>query len=197
MKTKLIVGLTGGIASGKTMVGELLKELGAKVIDSDSVARQFLSDRDIVQQLIVAFGIDIVDKHDNIITSKLRELAFASIASVQKINDIMWKPTLKAIEQQLQDAKGIVVVESALLFESGMDKMVDIVITISTLDDIRFKRVHDRDKTIQYLDIILSSQWTDELRESKANIVVHNNGSHDVLRQNITIIHQSLCSMLE
>ncbi|MDR1138935.1 MAG: dephospho-CoA kinase [Clostridiales bacterium] len=197
MKTNFVLGLTGGIASGKSTVARLLAQLGATVVYSDIVAKQLMQDDNIVQQLVRAFGNTIVDDNNSIIVSTLRELVWSNIENIHKINNIMWPPTILAIQEILDKSKGLIVIESALLFESNLNQIVDLIATISIDDNIRRKRVLDRgDNSIAHLDIILACQLTDAKRESLANIVIYNNGDIDTLHNNTKILFDSLVASI-
>ena len=187
MKTKFVVGLTGGIASGKSTVAQVFKILGAEVVDSDRVARTFLSDKEIVAQLVEAFGSKILNSNGEISRKDLKEVAFSSLQNVQELNKIMWSPTKNEIANVISGLTGIVVLESALLFESGLDAFTDFDITVSVTSQIRLSRLLDRDKTLLHVDTILKSQLTDEQRERKANLILNNNLDLAQLEKNATI----------
>lgn len=191
MNKKFVVGITGGIASGKSTVANIWKDLGATLINSDIVARQFLNDKNIISKLSDAFGDSIIDSDRNIIKPKFRDILFSDINNVKISNAIMWPPTINKISEIIKLSTGLVVLESALLFESGLDIMVDYVVTVSIDSDTRYSRVLSRDGTTSHIDTILKTQWTDTERERHSNVIIHNNGSLEDLKKNATIVYNS------
>ncbi len=125
-----VIGLTGGIGSGKSTVAALLDELGAVIIDADRVGHEVLSPAtEAWRQVVAAFGRQILKPDNKIDRKKLGGLVFKSPDALSKLNSIMHPPIRSAIEAQLERYRrqgvAVVVVEAPLLVEAGWTSMVD------------------------------------------------------------------------
>jgi dephospho-CoA kinase len=134
-KNLIIVGLVGGIASGKSLVAEAFARRGAHVIDADRLSHEELGRARTMTRVERAFGSDVFSR-GKIDHSKLAEAAFADGESLKRLTDIVHPPVLDAIRRELGrlDSKGsgtVAVLEAALLIESGLDKICDHVIFVS------------------------------------------------------------------
>lgn len=145
---KKIIGLLGGIASGKSTVAAELAKLGCAVIDADVIAKQLLGDEDIKKQIRRTFGNEVFDGQGRIDRKKLAEKAFASAETVKAINAIIHPPVLLKTEElinqyQLQPVKAIVL-DIPLLAEVGWDKKCDKLIFVECDSLTRLKRAQKR-----------------------------------------------------
>lgn len=127
----LTVGLTGGIASGKSIVARMLQEKGCRVIEADLVAHEFLKPSSpVAQQVVAEFGPQILDAHGAIERAKLGEIVFGNTEKLARLNALTHPPVLQEIARQLadiaqQDHRAIVAVVAALHIESGYYKTFD------------------------------------------------------------------------
>lgn len=125
-----IIGLTGGIASGKSTVSRFLEELGAVVIDADRIGHEVLrSDSGVRRELVTAFGQQILTPGGRFSRRRLGKLVFGSPEALAKLNRIM-HPRISArakarLERYRRDGVKVVVVEAALLLEAGWSSLVD------------------------------------------------------------------------
>jgi dephospho-CoA kinase len=145
---KKIIGLLGGIASGKSTVAAELAKLGCPVIDADVIAKQLLGDEDIKKQIRHIFGNEVFDDKGRIDRKKLAEKAFASAETVKAINAIIHPPVLLKAEElinqyQLRPVKAIVL-DIPLLAEVGWDKKCDKLIFVECDSRTRLKRAQKR-----------------------------------------------------
>jgi dephospho-CoA kinase len=130
----VIIGLVGGIACGKSTVGKILGGLGAAVINADELTHRELDKPETVKKVKAAFGPDVVE--DGVVSRNiLADLAFADAKSIKKLTDIVHPPVIKAVNERLRELdlkppKKAVVIEAALLIESGLDKICDNVVYI-------------------------------------------------------------------
>ena len=171
-----IIGLTGGIGSGKTMVAEYIKSLGIPVYIADDEARELMASDKIIDAVSKAFGKEIVD-NDKLNREKLAQLVFNNPEKLQKLNNIVHPEVKKHFDAWMEKHKDspFVFKEAAILFESGSYKYCDAIITITSPLETRLKRVMERDKTDrESVFKRMQNQWTDEQRIAKSDYVIHN-----------------------
>ena len=179
----LRVGLTGGIGSGKSSVGEILQELGAVVIDSDDLAKSVIErGTDGFEQVIAAFGDEILSSGE-IDRSKLAAQVFNDEAKRRKLESIIHPLVRKAAEEQSKNLPddAIVVNEIPLLFETNGASRFDFVISVSTKDELRVARLKQRGMKDYEIAQRIAAQATDQQRASISHAVIENNDSIDDL----------------
>ncbi len=137
------IGLTGNIASGKTTVAEVWQEMGAKVIDVDELAHDLYWPRTkIWQQVVKAFGKDVVGADNTISRAALGAIVFADKKKLVKLNRIMYPAIVKKLEKQLAAAKGkVVVADMAVLFEAKAEKLFDKIVLVKVSQYNQIKRL--------------------------------------------------------
>jgi dephospho-CoA kinase len=171
-----IIGLTGGIGSGKTTIAKHFKSLGIPVYIADDEAREIMKTSEVINAIKKIFGEALFDgvvlKRD-----KLAQIVFNDPEKLQQLNAIVHPAVKRHFKQWLLEHNEfpIVVYEAAILFESGNYKDFDVIITVTAPVESRIQRVMERDKTSreQVLGRI-KSQWTDEQRISKSDYVIEN-----------------------
>jgi dephospho-CoA kinase len=171
-----IIGLTGGIGTGKTMVAEYFKSLGIPVYIADKEARQLMTSDNIINALSNEFGKEILE-NGILNREKLAKLVFNDSKKLQKLNSIVHPEVKKHFDNWIEKHKNypFVVKEAAILFESGSYKYCDTIITVTCPLEIRLQRVMKRDKTDRESVLKrIENQWTDEQRIAKSNYVIHN-----------------------
>ncbi|MEZ7504926.1 dephospho-CoA kinase [Flavobacterium sp. Arc2] len=171
-----IVGLTGGIGSGKTTIAKYFKSLGIPVYIADDEARKIMQTAEVINSIKETFGAGLFQGAD-LKRDKLAEIVFNDAEKLKQLNSIVHPAVKSHFKQWLFEHKesAIVVYEAAILFESGNYKDFDVIITVTAPLESRIQRVMDRDKTTR--DKILeriNSQWTDEQRVSKSDYVIEN-----------------------
>ena len=171
-----IIGLTGGIGTGKTMVAEYFKSLGIQVYIADKEARQLMTSDNIINALSNEFGKEILE-NGILNREKLAKLVFNDSKKLQKLNSIVHPEVKKHFDKWVEKHKNypFVVKEAAILFESGSYKYCDTIITVTAPLETRIQRVMKRDKTDRESILKrIENQWTDEQRIAKSNYVIHN-----------------------
>jgi len=171
-----IIGLTGGIGSGKTMVAEYFKSLGIPVYIADKEARQLMTSENIINALSNEFGKEILE-NGILNREKLAQLVFNNPKKLQKLNSIVHPEVKKHFDNWVEKHKNypFIVKEAAILFESGSYKYCDTIITVTAPLETRLQRVMERDKTDRESVLKrIENQWTDEERIAKSNYVIHN-----------------------
>jgi len=171
-----IVGLTGGIGSGKTTIAKYFKSLGIPVYIADDEARKIMQTAEVINAIKETFGAGLFDGTD-LKRDKLAEIVFNDPEKLKQLNAIVHPVVKSHFKRWLLEHKesAIVIYEAAILFESGNYKDFDVIITVTAPLESRIQRVIDRDKTTR--DQILgriNSQWTDEQRVLKSDYVIEN-----------------------
>jgi dephospho-CoA kinase len=182
---RLLVGIGGNMGSGKSTVASELKRYGAKIIDADEMGWSILAKgTDEYHRLVKTFGRAILTKAGNIDRRALGKLAFASKASLAKLNAITQPPLLKRVRKEMdRNRKGLVVLDAALLFAWGMDKEVDVSILVTAADRLKIKRMTDAGMPEEDITARLKLQSPDAKIWRKADFVLENRGSFAELRR--------------
>ena len=186
----LKVALTGGIGSGKSTVAEFLDELGAYVIDSDQLAR------DVVERgspgyeaVLAAFGDEILTDGE-INRAKLAEIVFKDSIARATLESIIHPLVRDAAEKMVKSlpSDAVVINQIPLLVETDGAKRFDFVITVSTDEDVRRRRLVERGMKDYEITKRLAAQVNDAAREAIAHSVIRNSGSIAELRQAVESI---------
>lgn len=171
-----IIGLTGGIGSGKTMVANYIKSKGIPVYIADAEAKKIMDSEKVVELVEKAFGTSIISVN-KIDREKLAQVVFNNPEQLQKLNAII-HPLVKQhfdIWVKKHADSPFVIKEAAILFESGSYKYCDSIITVTAPLETRLQRVIERDKTDRESVIArMNNQWTEEQKIAKSDYVIHN-----------------------
>lgn len=184
-----VIGLTGGIASGKSLVSQLLAERGAVVIDADKLGHEsYRKGTETHRALIEAFGEDIVGPDGEIDRKLLGSKVFGNPEARQKLNQTVW-PAIKRlgaerIEELRQEGVAVGVLEAAVLIEAEWLDLVDEVWIVEVSPDVARKRLMERNGlSAEDAQARIQSQLTNEKRRPYATLVIENNGSLEDLRR--------------
>ena len=190
----LIVALTGGIGSGKTMVGEIFAELGALVVDSDQLAREVVERGSKGFDLIVTeFGDEIL-KNGDLDRAALASLIFKDPKKRTRLEEIT-HPLIRQSFAKIVSSAGsesIVINQIPLLVESKHDYKFDHVITISAPEKIRTERLLKRGLTLTQIEQRMKAQATDTQREVISDTVIVNDKSEQELLAQVEKVWESL-----
>ncbi len=180
-----VIGLTGGIGSGKTTVANYIKSLGIPVYIADEKAKKIMETKTVVALVQTTFGKDIISDH-KIDRQKLAQLVFNHPDMLQKLNDIVHPLVRQNFIRWVKKHENhpFVIKEAAILFESGSYKYCDSIITVTAPLEIRLQRVIDRDKTDKQsvLDR-MKNQWTEDEKIAKSDYVIQNFTLEDTKNQ--------------
>lgn len=172
----IIIGLTGGIGSGKTTIAKHIMSLGIPVYIADDEAKKILLLPETLISLKLVFGDTIFD-NETLNKDKLSTIVFDNSQKLKQLNQIIHPAVKRDFDNWLLSNLNapLVVKEAAILFESGSYKDCDIIITIVAPLETRIKRVIDRDgvNSEEVLSRIYN-QWTDEMRIEKSDYVIEN-----------------------
>lgn len=196
----LVIGITGGYATGKTVVANMLKKLGAKVVDADRIARLVVKPRTLAWQKAVRyFGKGILRRDGFINRKKLARIVFSDSKKRQRLNQIVHPAVIREVKQVIKGGKSkVLVVDAPLLFESGIEGLFDKVIVVSCSADVQFRRAKRRrggsaDEILQRI----KSQWPLARKIKQSDFVVDNSGSITETRRRVRKIWDKITSAKE
>jgi dephospho-CoA kinase len=200
----LKVGLTGGIAAGKSVVGEMFAALGAQVIQADEIAHQLMQPGNPVYQEVVAhFGAGILDPGGSVNRARLAELAFGTKPSrVQELNQLVHPAVIRRQEEWMKqvaerDPHAIALVEAALILEADMAKGLDRLVVVTCHPEQRIERWArrlnvDEETARREVTRRMAAQFPDGEKIKAADFVVDNSGSLDETRRQVREIYAEL-----
>lgn len=188
MRPGLVIGLTGGIASGKTTVSRYFEHLGVPVIDADVVAREVVEPGEAgLDAVVKEFGAEILDDKGRLDRRKLRTLVFENPDGRRVLESILHPLIRLRMESQLEHLDHeYAVVAIPLLLEAGQTDIVDRVLVVDAPESAQIQRTRTRDGVSdEEVRRILASQIGRAKRLAQANDVIENNGTIDELRQRV------------
>ena len=178
----LLVGLTGGIGSGKSTVADLLARHGAVVIDADDLARRAVDPGTPgLTQVLERFGPDVLSSDGTLDRNALARVAFADDGARRDLEAIVHPEVARLFTKAVEpyrDTDRIVVYSVPLLVESGLDRAFDVVVTVSAAEETRIERlVRGRSMAEEDVRGRMGAQANDEEREAVADIVIRNDAT--------------------
>lgn len=187
----LVIGVTGGIASGKSALVEYLKPSAAAVMDADEIAKDVIAPGTTAYaKLVKRFGPSIVSGDGSINRPELGNLIFNDTGNVEFINRLTHPEIIKKIREKLRELDGtlawddIVLLHVPLMAETGLGGLADIVVVVTADEETRIARIVDRrGLTEAAAKRIIASQASDADRIKIADMVVKNDGSLDALEE--------------
>ena len=199
---RLLVGLTGGIATGKTTVAKMFQELGAKIVDYDILVRQIQEPGEPAYQDIVSFfGPSVLAKDKTLNRQKLREIVFQDREKLEKLNGFI-HPRLNAhfYEQAddftKKDPNAIIQAVIPLLIETNMQSMFDCLIMVYAPQSVQIKRIIERDQNSKELaQRIIDAQMSVEEKKAKCDFIIDNSKSLENTLKQVSDVWQQLKEM--
>ncbi|MFO7889500.1 MAG: dephospho-CoA kinase [bacterium] len=180
----MIIGVTGGIGSGKSLFSRELEKLGAYVISADKIARELADKNRVLRyKLKDNFGSEVFGEEGNLKRRKLAQLVFSDSKHLKKLNSIFYPPLLEAIRRCIEKVqnrykKSMIVVDMAIIFEAGAESMFDYIVTVDAPLDLRIKWLKkDRGWTKKEITDRINSQMKIGKKIKKSNFIIENNGS--------------------
>ena len=196
-----VIGLTGGIASGKSTVGRMLSEQNFPVIDTDKLAREVVEPgKPALKELVSAFGTEILRDDKTLDRHRMLEMILTDAGTRQLVENIIHPYVFKRMDQILQQlaasGNNVVIVEVPLLFEAGWQYLFDYVISVVAPESICTKRLAERKK----MSIDMASRWMatqipQEAKARKSDYVVHNDAGLDELQIQVNRLSRVLKQM--
>lgn len=183
----MILGLTGGIACGKTTVSKIIKKLGIKIVDADIIAHEILELPEIRDEIKKNFGETII-KNNKVQRKELREIVFKDREKLKKLNDIVHPKVIEIFQKEFEENRGrneIVVFDIPLLYEVKLEKLCDKVLVVYSNKNIQIERIKRRDKSSEEMaENVIKSQMDISEKVKKADYLIENNSTFENLEKN-------------
>ena len=186
-----VIGLTGGIGSGKSTVSQFLAELGAVLLDADKIGHEaFMPDTGAWRDVVAAFGREILAPGGEVDRQKLAEIVFRDPEALTRLNQIMHPRMYQMAEERIEECRrqgaDVVVLEAALLIEANWTPLVDEVwVTVApesaVLERLNKQRGLEREQTLARI----RSQLSAEERIKQADVVINNDGDLDDIQTRV------------
>jgi len=193
-----VIGLTGGIGSGKSTVSQFLAELGAFLIDADKVGHEaFKPNTESWRKVVAAFGQQILTHEGEIDRGKLGKIVFNSPESLAQLNRIMHPRIYDMVKARLEEHRqrgvDVVVIEAPLLLEAGWTQLVDEIWVVIASEATVLKRTEER-TGLSEPEILarIRSQMSNEERVKHADVVINNDGDPPNLKAMVNKLWQRL-----
>ena len=193
MSRPFVVGLTGGIGSGKSAAADEFARLGATVVDTDVIAHELtVKDGAALPEIRRAFGAEAIGPDGAMDRRKMRELAFSDPRARRKLEGILHPMIREESAQRIRSASGPYVVHVVpLLVESGeYGRRVDRILVVDVPEDVQVARVRGRGLSEDAVRAIIRTQAAREARLAAAHDVIENSGTLEALRAQVGALHQ-------
>ena len=199
-----VVGLTGGIGSGKTTIANLFAELNVPIIDADVVAREVVSKGSpLLNQLVIRFGKQILTEHGELNRSLLREKIFKSPTEKEWLNNLLHPAIRQQMLQQLQlQTSAYCLFVVPLLIENNLTELCDRILVVDVPESVQIKRASERDNNnIELIENIMAAQVSRQQRLTYADDVIDNRNdlpqSLNLLREKVLELHHTYLILSE
>jgi dephospho-CoA kinase len=197
----LKVGLTGSIAVGKSQVVRMFAELGCHVIDADRIARDVVApETEGLKSVVVTFG-DVLNPDGTLDRPKLGQMVFADEAKRQKLNSLLHPLIIAAQDDQIRelesrDPEGIVIIDAALMIESGGYERLDKLVVVYCDPEIELERLMKRDGLSRTAaQARIDTQMPQEEKKKYADYLIDTSGSLEATRGQVVTVFEQLCAL--
>lgn len=186
-KGKIIIGLTGGIGSGKSTIAKIFKSLGAKrVINADKIGYYALTNKAIKKRVVNRFGKLVIDKSGRINRKHLGNICFQSKSNIDKLNKAVHPFIRNEIKKLIwKSPKGIIILDAALIIEKGLDKICDYLVFIDTPFNKRIKRIKKRNWSVNEIKRRQKFQIPVKTKRKLSDFIVYNNKKLDATHNQV------------
>jgi dephospho-CoA kinase len=190
-----VLGLTGGIGSGKTMVGEMFAQLGAEIIDADRLARDVVEPgQPALGEIVERFGPDVVQADGRLDRAKLGGIVFADASARAALNAITHpriRERMQAAVSERKDRSGVLILVIPLLYESARTALVDKVIVVWVDPQTQFRRLVERGGlTAEQAQQRIAAQMPLDQKRALADHVIDNRGTPEETRRQVETIYR-------
>ena len=192
----LKVGLTGGIASGKTTVSNLFAKLGVPVIDADVIAHALVEPgQAALKQIIQTFGSSLINKDGNLNRAKLRQKIFANRGQREQLESILHPRIRQAMQEKIAGLSDpYCLLSIPLLLEKGWQSQIDRVLVVDCPPDLQVQRLMTRDGLlIDEINQIMKTQANRDRRLAIANDVIYTDYNFSQLKTQVLALHRLYC----
>jgi len=177
-----ILGVTGGVGSGKSTVAKILEEKGARVLDADAIVHELYRGGKLAQAIAIAFGAETLDANGGVQRAKLAEIVFRHPARRRELEQLVHPAVRARVLEEIERLRregflGIVVVDAALLVESSHPYPLDALAVVAAPEEARLARLEARGMSRAEAVRRMAAQATDEEKERRADVVLRNDGT--------------------
>jgi|TARA_B100000809_G_scaffold105604_1_gene104105 dephospho-CoA kinase len=193
----MIIGLTGGIGSGKTATSDAFKSLGIDIIDADMSSRRVVErGQPALEDIQDHFGSDILDSENNLDRAKLREIIFKDPKERVWLEELLHPKIAQHIKDQLESSKSpYCVLVSPLLLETEQKSFCSSVLVVDVPEESQISRTSKRDGVSEeQVKSIIATQINREQRLKQADEIIINDGSIEELKEKILVLHTKYLS---
>lgn len=185
----LVIGLTGGIGSGKSTVASVFASLGVPVFNSDTVTNSLYSDKNVISKVVDLLGNGVLDERGEISRKKIASIVFNSPELLKKLNNLLHPITAMHFDNWKRTHQSdFVLKESAILFETGIHKSLDRIITVIAPEELRMQRVLKRDaRSKEEIQKIMNQQLPDKFKIENSDFIIRNDETESVINQVIKV----------
>jgi len=195
---KTLVGLTGGIGSGKTTIANFFKELGVPIYIADTEAKALMNRSKVIKRKLIALFGDNAYQNEKLNRDFLSKQIFNNKDLLQKMNAIVHPKVASHFTRWVKKQEApYVISEAAILFENGSYTKYDYIITVTAPEEVRLKRVMSRDNSSkEKVKSVMNNQWKDEEKIKLSDYVIQNINLEEAKAQ-VLQIHQNLLQKLQ
>ena len=198
-----MVGITGGIGSGKSVVAKVFARMGAYLIDADLVGKSIMeNDGDVQKNVIQEFGEEILGDDGNIDRKGLGTIVFTSQAKLRTLNRIIQAKLIQAVKDEISEGlrrrkNEMVAIDAAIIFEAGVESFFDYIIAVTARMQDRVKWLKERGLSEREAQARIASQLKQEEKASRSHFVLENTGSIGDLERNAEQLYIKIIGMCE
>jgi dephospho-CoA kinase len=192
-----VVGLTGGIGSGKTTVAKQFEALGIPVYIADNEAKKLMNNSKIIRRKLIALFGEEAYLNNSLNRPFLADKIFNNASNLEKMNAIVHSKVASHFKKWVNKQKApYVLKESAILFENGAYKFCDFIITVTAPIELRKERLLKRDDTtLKKIQAIIDNQWDDKAKIEKSQFVIVNKDLKET-RQQVQLTHNKIVNLI-
>ncbi|WP_313640099.1 dephospho-CoA kinase [Paenibacillus sp. FSL K6-0276] len=195
----MIIGLTGGIASGKSTVSALLVSKGARLVDADVIAREvMLPGHEVLAAAVKQFGSEILSPDGTLNRGKLGDIVFQDPAALQALNNLTHPAIRREIKERMnsmeeEDPKKLIIVDIPLLFESGLENLFNEILVVYVPREVQIARLMERNGlSFEQAEARLNAQMDIEAKRNKADYIIDNSGDLAHTEQQVAVFWDRL-----
>lgn len=193
----IVIGLTGGIGSGKSTVAQFMAELGAVVLNADEVGHEaYRPHTETWQELVSTFGSGILQVDEEINRKKLGEIVFADPQALTRLNQIVHPRMFRMMQERIgrwrERGVEVLVLEAAILFEANWTSLVDEIWVSIAPEEVVVQRLQEKGLDPAQVRARIRSQLPTEERAKRANVIIDNNGDLAQLKAKVEALWQQL-----
>jgi dephospho-CoA kinase len=195
----VVIGIAGGIATGKTEVAKVFAERGAVIISGDELGKDVVEESPVVlAELVRAFSTEILDQNGALDRRKLAQLSFKDSASRKKLNGIIHPHLLAKLRERLtqlrkQGKQQLVVVDAALIPDWGIKDWLDYLVVVDSSYENQLQRLRERNLSEQEAKDRIASQLPSRQKRESADYLIENDGTLEELRKEAQRLYLHIC----